>query len=72
MFIMNLNVLALKAMAIGKFAILLIVVNMIRSWSQNAQSTTVGGNMGGVIIVIVFRGGVIRVENVRGWGIANI
>lgn len=48
MFIMNLKLLAMKAMTIGKFAILLIAFNMIRSWSQNAHSTTIGGSTAGV------------------------
>lgn len=43
MFIMNLKFLALKAMAVGKFAILLIIFNMMRSWSQNAHSTSIRG-----------------------------
>lgn len=50
MFIMNLNILALKAMAIGKFAILLIVFNMIRSWSQNSHSSSISGSAGVIII----------------------
>lgn len=51
MFIMNLKFLALKAMTVGKFAILLIIFNMMRSWSQNAHSTSIRGT--GVIITIV-------------------
>lgn len=52
LFITNLKLLALKAMAVGKFAIILIVFNMMRSWSQNAHSTSIRGTSG-VIITIV-------------------
>ncbi|CAI6353431.1 unnamed protein product [Macrosiphum euphorbiae] len=45
-FIMKLKLLALKAMAVGKFAILLIVFNMMRNWSQNAHSTSIRGSTG--------------------------
>lgn len=48
-FIMNLKFLALKAMAIGKFAILLISFNMFRSWQQNAHSTSITGTPGVII-----------------------
>lgn len=43
LFITNLKMLALKAMTIGKFAILLIIFNMYKSWSQNAHSYSVHG-----------------------------
>lgn len=49
-FIMNLKMIALKAMAVGKFAILLIVFNMMRNWSKNAHSTSIQGT--GVIITV--------------------
>lgn len=55
MFIMNLKMFALKAMAIGKIAILLIVFNMIRSWSQNSHSTSISGSTNGVIIIKVIQ-----------------
>ncbi|VVC38769.1 Protein of unknown function DUF1676 [Cinara cedri] len=51
MFIMNLKLLAIKAMTIGKFAILLIAFNMIRSWSQNAHSTSVSGSAGNSMLM---------------------
>jgi len=49
-FIMKLKLLALKAMAVGKFAILLIAFNMMRNWSQNAHSTSIRGSSGVIII----------------------
>lgn len=55
MFIMNLKLFAMKAMVIGKIAILLIAFNMIRSWSQNSHSTSVRGTMNGVIVTNVIR-----------------
>lgn len=48
-FIMKLKLLALKAMAVGKFAILLIIFNMMRNWSQNAHSTSIRGSTGVII-----------------------
>jgi len=45
MFIMKLKLLAMKAMTVGKFAILLIAFNIFRSWSQNAHSTSVRGTV---------------------------
>lgn len=52
MFIMNLKMLAMKAMAVGKFAILLILFNMFRSWQQNAHSTSIRGTM--VLLLLLF------------------
>lgn len=49
-FIMKLKLLALKAMAVGKFAILLIVFNMMRNWTQNAHSTSIRGSSGVIIL----------------------
>uniref|UniRef100_A0A2S2RB90 Uncharacterized protein n=1 Tax=Sipha flava TaxID=143950 RepID=A0A2S2RB90_9HEMI len=48
-FIMNLKLLAMKAMAVGKFAILLIAFNMFRSWQQNAHSTSISGSSGALM-----------------------
>ncbi|XP_026818260.1 uncharacterized protein LOC113557133 [Rhopalosiphum maidis] len=50
-FIMKLKLLALKAMAVGKFAILLIVFNMMRNWSQNAHSTSIRGSTGDSLLM---------------------
>ncbi|XP_022163287.1 uncharacterized protein LOC111028832 [Myzus persicae] len=50
-FIMKLKLLALKAMAVGKFAILLIAFNMMRNWSQNAHSTSIRGSSGDSLLM---------------------
>lgn len=50
-FIMKLKLLALKAMAVGKFAILLIAFNMMRNWSQNAHSTSIRGSTGDSLLM---------------------
>lgn len=50
-FIMKLKLLALKAMAVGKFAILLIIFNMMRNWSQNAHSTSIRGSTGDSLLM---------------------
>ncbi|KAL5238216.1 hypothetical protein ACI65C_005626 [Semiaphis heraclei] len=50
-FIMKLKLLALKAMAVGKFAILLIVFNMMRNWTQNAHSTSIRGSSGDSLLM---------------------
>lgn len=50
-FIMKLKFLALKAMAVGKFAILLIIFNMMRNWSQNAHSTSIRGSTGDSLLM---------------------
>lgn len=49
LFIMKLKLLTIKAMTVGKFAILLILFNMFRSWQRNAHSTSIRSTPGVII-----------------------